>query len=179
MIKKLLVFAACLLVSIVGTVSILFFATEMSFGFPEVKELEIKSGKCSMSIRENETLNILVFSRSDVMPIVKQREKIVSFDEQECLEVKDQSFQVQTQNSSGDYLSGLALFSFAWSCVDAGNVEFSVDEDFFVKNGYFVGAQEGYGGFFFNVFIAIAVSMIMSLILYKVVTRGLKNGSNV
>lgn len=167
--KRILLYSSCLLVSIVGTVSVLFFVTEMSFGFPGVQELKIKNGKCLVSINENETLNVLVFSRSDITPVVNHRDKIVSFEGQECLEVKDQSFQIQTQDSGGDYLSGVALFSFVWKCVNVGDVELSVDENFFLQNGYFIGTQGEYGKFFFNVFIAITLSILISIILYKVI----------
>jgi hypothetical protein len=180
--KKIITFSACLLVSIVGTVAVLFLITEMNFDFPEVREIEITGGESTFSINEKETLSVLVFSRSKIMPVVNDPEHIINFDNLECLEIKETSFQIQTQSSGGDYLSGVSLFSITWECADVGEIKVLVDEHFFLENNYSIGVQGGYGEFFFNILIMIFISILLSLVLYRIATkvllRGLKKGSD-
>jgi len=170
MIKKLIVFALSLMVSIVLVSTIFFIFLGADFGLPEVRQVESNDDAYGFEALEGELYNLLVYTQDERSPAINRDALGIEFLENDCLDVRERSYQFQVQRDVNDIITGFAFYSVKWDCPGSGQVRFLVNDDA-LESEYHIGIQGSSWPFFRNVFLVIVLSLILSVIIYLITSR--------
>ena len=166
--KKVLLFSASLFVSSSFFLIVFMSVTDGFLSFPEVVRIK-KVGEGVLPIDESEKINFLLLSNSDKFPSLEDEDEFLSIKNDSCFSVIDLNFRIQMTDISGNAISGVALFSVLSKCSGVKELVFFADQEYLEKHGYFLGYQGGYRDFFVNAIMMVLLSLIFSIIVYKVV----------